>query len=104
MTIAITGATGHLGRLVVNKLKDKVAASDIVALARSPQKAEDLGVMVCEADYEKPETRERARAGVDTLLLISSSEIGKRATQQHNVIEAAKKAGVKRIVYMSLLH
>ena len=103
MTIAITGATGQLGRLVVNKLKDKVATSGIVALARSPQKAEDLGVTVREADYEKPETLERALSGVDTLLLVSSSEVGKRGTQHHNVIEAAKKAGVRRIVYTSLL-
>ena len=104
MTNAITGATGQLGRLVIGKLKDKVAASDVVALARKPEKAADLGVTVREADYEKPETLERALAGVDTLLLVSSSEVGKRAAQHRNVIEAAKKAGVKRIVYTSLLH
>jgi NAD(P)H dehydrogenase (quinone) len=104
MTIAITGATGQLGRLVVNKLKDKVPAADIVTLARSTAKAADLGVAAREADYDKPETLDRALAGVDTLLLISSSEVGKRAAQHHNVIEAAKRAGVKRIVYTSLLH
>lgn len=102
--IAITGATGQLGRLVVEKLKANVPASEIVALARSAAKAADLGVTAREADYDKPETLERALAGVDTLLLISSSEVGKRATQHHNVIEAAKKAGVRRIVYTSLLH
>jgi len=102
--IAITGATGQLGRLVVNKLKEKVAASDIVALARSTAKAADLGVAAREADYDKPETLESALSGVDTLLLISSSEVGQRATQHHNVIAAAKKSGVKRIVYTSLLH
>jgi NAD(P)H dehydrogenase (quinone) len=104
MTIAITGATGQLGRLVVGKLKDKVPADEIVALARTPQKADDLGVAVREADYDRPETLERALAGVDTLLLVSSSEVGKRAAQHRNVIKAAKKAGVKRIVYTSLLH
>ena len=57
-----------------------------------------------EADYAKPETLGSALAGVDTLLLISASEIGRRAAQHRNVIEAAKKAGVKRIVYTSLLH
>jgi NAD(P)H dehydrogenase (quinone) len=102
--IAITGATGQLGRLVVEKLKDKVPASDIVALARSTARAADLGVAAREADYERPGTLESALSGVDTLLLISSSEVGKRAAQHHNVIEAAKKAGVKRIVYTSLLH
>jgi NAD(P)H dehydrogenase (quinone) len=99
MTIAITGATGQLGRVVVAKLKGKVPAVDIVALARSPAKAADLGVTVREADYAKPETLASALAGEDTLLLISSSEIGRRAAQHRNIIEVAKKAGVKRIVY-----
>ncbi|HYE14945.1 MAG TPA: SDR family oxidoreductase, partial [Pyrinomonadaceae bacterium] len=102
--IAITGATGQLGRLVVEKLKDKISASDIVALARSPQKAADLGVAAREADYDRPETLGRALEGIETLLLISSNEVGKRAAQHHAVIEAAKKAGVKRVVYTSLLH
>lgn len=104
MIIAITGATGKLGRLVVKKLKENVSNSEIVVLARSPEKAQDLGVTAREADYDQPETLDKALAGVDTLLLISSNEVGKRAAQHHNVIEAAKKAGVKRIVYTSLLH
>ena len=69
MKIAITGATGQLGRLVINKLKDNLSASDIIALARSPQNASELGVEVREADYGKPETLDDALAGVDTLLL-----------------------------------
>lgn len=104
MTIAITGATGQLGRLVVNKLKSKVSADDIVALARSPKKTANLGVTVREADYDKTRTLDQALVGVDTLLLISASEIGKRAAQHRNVIAAAKKAGVKWMVYTSLLH
>ena len=102
--IGVTGATGQLGRLVVNGLKARVPASDIVALARTPAKAENLGVAVREADYGTPETLDRAFAGIDTLLLISSNEVGRRTTQHRNVIEAAKKAGVKWIVYTSLLH
>lgn len=104
MGIAITGSTGQLGRLVVERMKNEVGADDLIALARSPKKAEDLGVAVREADYEKPETLGPALSGIDTLLLISSSEIGKRAAQHHNVIEAAKGAKVGRIVYTSLLH
>ncbi len=104
MTIAITGAAGQLGRLVVNKLKEKVSPAEIVALARTVTKGSDLGATVREADYEKPETLEQALSGVDTLLLISSSEVGKRAAQHGNVIKAAKNTGVKRIVYTSLLH
>ncbi len=104
MTIAITGATGQLGRLVIEKLKQKLPAGDIVALARKPEKAAELGVSARAADYADPETLPAALAGIDTLLLISSSEVGQRAVQHGNVIDAAKKAGVKRIVYTSLLH
>jgi NAD(P)H dehydrogenase (quinone) len=71
---------------------------------RSPAKASDLGVSAREADYSKPEILDQALAGVNTLLLISSSEVGRRAVQHHNVITAAKNQGVKRIVYTSLLH
>lgn len=104
MMIAITGATGQLGRLVVNKLRSKVPADHVVALVRTPAKAADLGVVAREADYNKPDTLERALAGVETLLLISSNEIGQRSVQHRNAIEAAKKAGVQWIVYTSLLH
>ncbi|PRY06404.1 NAD(P)H dehydrogenase (quinone) [Pontibacter ummariensis] len=104
MKIGVTGATGQLGRLVVSKLKEKESADNIVALARSPQKAADLGVEAREADYDKPETLERALEGVDRLLLISASEVEKRTGQHKNVIEAAKKAGVKQITYTSILH
>ncbi|WP_454758436.1 SDR family oxidoreductase [Caulobacter segnis] len=103
MTIAITGATGQLGRLVVEHLKTLVPAGDIVALARDPAKATDLGVTVRAADYAKPETLSAALAGVDTLLLISSDAVGQRVAQHRNVIEAAKAAGVKRIAYTSIL-
>lgn len=103
MTIGITGATGQLGRLVVEKLKGRVPAGDIRAIVRSAAKAADLGVPTREADYTKPDTLVAALSGVDTLLLISSSEIGQRAVQHQNVIDAAKKAGVTWIVYTSLL-
>lgn len=103
MTIAITGATGQLGRLVIDKLKGKLPADQIVALARSPEKAADLGVAARIFDYDGPETLSAALAGVDTLLLISSSEVGKREAQHTAVVEAAKQAGIGRIVYTSLL-
>ena len=104
MTIAITRANGQLGRLVVAELKTRLPADELVALARSPGKAEGLGIQVRQADYEVPVTLASALAGVDTLLLISSSEVGRRTPQHRNVIEAAKQAGVKHIVYTSVLH
>jgi NAD(P)H dehydrogenase (quinone) len=103
MTIAVTGSTGQLGRLVVEKLKARAPAGEIVALARDPAKAADLGVAVRVADYAKPETLAPALAGVDTLLLISSDAVGQRVDQHAAVIAAAKAAGVKRIAYTSIL-
>ena len=104
MTIAITGATGQLGRLVVPHLKARVPAAELVALVRTPAKATDLGIAARHADYGRPETLGRALTGVDTLLLVSSSEVGRRTAQHRNVIEAASRAGVRRVVYTSLLH
>ena len=104
MKIAVTGATGQLGRLVVEQLKSRTSADNIVALVRTPEKALDLGVNARDFDYNQTEGLEEALNGVDTLLLISGSEVGQRATQHSNVIEAAKKAGIKWIVYTSLLH
>ncbi|AIA73206.1 conserved hypothetical protein [Pectobacterium atrosepticum SCRI1043] len=105
--IAITGASGQLGRLVIAQLLEKVPASDIVALVRDVNKVADLsakGVQVKAADYNQPEALAFALQGVDKVLLISSSEVGQRAAQHRNVIEAAVKAGVKLVAYTSLLH
>ncbi len=103
--IAVTGSTGHLGRLAIAALLDRgVPASDIVALARDTGKAADLSVPVREADYDRPETLAAALDGVDTLLLISSSAVGQRARQHRAVIDAAKEAGVEFIAYTSILH
>jgi NAD(P)H dehydrogenase (quinone) len=104
MKIAITGASGQLGRLIIERLRAKVPASDIVALVRTPSKAADLGVEVREADYTRPDTLDKALAGVNTLLMISGSEIGQRVAQHRNIIDAAKNAGVKHVVYTSVLH
>lgn len=103
MKTGITGATGQLGRLVVTELKKRTAAENIVALVRTPAKANDLAVEVREFDYNQSETLTGSLAGIDQLLLISGNEIGQRKTQHEHVIEAAKEAGVKHIVYTSLL-
>lgn len=104
MNIAITAATGQLGRLVITGLRARLPAERLVALARTPAKATDLGVPVREADYDRPGTLEPALAGIDTLLMISGSEVGRRVPQHRNVIDAARHAGVRHIVYTSLLH
>ena len=104
MTIAVTGATGRLGRLVIDRLKARVPGSVLVALVRSPARATDLGVEAREADYDRPDTLERAFTGVDVMLLVSGNETGRRVAQHRHVIDAAKRARVKRIVYTSALH
>ena len=105
--IAITGATGQLGQLVIEQLLNTVPANQIVAIVRNPAKAEALsqqGITVRQGDYADESTMTSALKGVEKLLLISSSEVGQRATQHQNVINAAKAAGVKFIAYTSLLH
>lgn len=101
MTIAVTGATGHLGRLAISALKSRNAA--IVALARDPAKAADLGVPTRAFDYTAPAGHAAALAGIDTLVLISSNDFNDRAGQHKAVIAAAKAAGVGRIIYTSIL-
>ena len=104
--IVVTGATGHLGRLVIAALLKKVPASGIVAAVRNMEKARDiaaLGVQVRYADYNQPATWDDALKGADKVLLISSSEVGQRAKQHRSVIDAAKRAGVKLLAYTSVL-
>jgi NAD(P)H dehydrogenase (quinone) len=104
--IAVTGATGHLGRLVIAALLRKVPASGIVAAVRNAEKARDiaaLGVHVRQADYNQPPAWDIALKGVDKVLLISSSEIGQRAKQHRSVIDAARRTGVKLLAYTSVL-
>lgn len=105
--IAITGASGQLGRLVIESLLKQVPASQIIALARKPDSLSDFaakGVQVRQADYTQPASLASALVGVEKLLLISSSEVGQRLVQHQNVVDAAKKAGVKLLAYTSLLH
>jgi NAD(P)H dehydrogenase (quinone) len=103
MTIAITGATGQLGGLIIKDLVSRVNAQDVVALARNPEKASELGVAHRHFDYDQPETLAPALKGVETLLLISGSDIGRRVAQHTAVIDAAQAEGVGHIVYTSLL-
>lgn len=104
--IAVTGATGQLGQLVIKHLLKKSAAEQIVALVRNVEKAKslkELGVQIRQANYTKQETLVSALSGIKKLLLISSSEVGQRIVQHKNVIDAAKKSDIELIAYTSLL-
>ena len=104
---AVTGATGQLGRLVIEALLKTIPADRIVAAVRNPAKANDLaerGVIVREADYSRPDTLRSALAGVEKLLLISSTEVSGRLPRHRAVIDAARAASVSLIAYTSMLH
>ncbi|HET6703450.1 SDR family oxidoreductase [Amycolatopsis sp.] len=102
--IVVTGATGHLGKLVVEGLLEKLPADQVVAAVRTPEKAADLaerGVEVRRADYADPESLVTAFKGADKVLLVSSSEVGQRVAQHQAVVDAAKEAGAGHLVYTS---
>lgn len=104
--IAVTGANGQLGRLVVNQLLKKVSPDLVVAAVRSPEKAADLralGVKLRQADYDDSTSLREAFEGVENVLLISSTVPGQRLRQHKAVIDAAREAGVKLIAYTSML-
>ncbi|MBD0839030.1 MULTISPECIES: SDR family oxidoreductase [unclassified Streptomyces] len=105
MSIVVTGATGHLGRHVIEQLLEKVPAEQITAVVRTPEKAADLaakGVQLAVADYNAPETFDGLLAAGDKVLLISGNEFDKGRPAQHQVvIDAAKAAGVALLAYTS---
>lgn len=108
MRIAVTGATGHLGGLVIESLLNKnVEASDIVAIVRNEEKAKGLaarGINIAVAAYDDEAALKSALNDVDRLVFVSASEVGKRVEQHSNIIAAAKEAGVSFIAYTSLLN
>lgn len=108
MQIAVTGATGHLGGLVIESLLTRgVAPGDITAIVRNESKAAALaekGVHLGVAAYEDEAALTAALQGVDRLVLVSGSEVGQRLAQHTNIINAAKDTGVQFIAYTSLLH
>lgn len=104
--LLITGATGQLGGLIIDNLLQKNSTLKLAALARSEEKAQALrakGVEVRLGSYYEPATLDNAFKGVNTLLLISGSELNDRVGQHRNAIEAAKRAGVGHILYTSIV-
>lgn len=106
MSIVVTGATGQLGRLIIESLLGRgVPADQVVAVGRDIDRLADLagrGVVTVRADYDDPESLQAAFAGADKLMFVSGSEVGRRVVQHGNVVTAAKQAGVGLIVYTSI--
>ncbi|MEU4340220.1 SDR family oxidoreductase [Nocardia sp. NPDC023852] len=104
MTVAVTGASGQLGRLVVEALV-REGSTPVVAIVRDPRKIADLvehGVDVRKADYDDVAALDKALDGVDRVLLVSGNEFGARVAQHTNVIRAAERAGVELLAYTSI--
>ncbi|NDW05101.1 SDR family oxidoreductase [Jiella pacifica] len=105
--ILVTGASGNIGRMTLKHLSKRVPANDIVGLARDPDKAADLaagGIEIRKGDYLDREGLVRAFEGIDKVMLVSTHAFTDRNTQHQNVIEAAKQAGVRHVVYMPIIH
>ncbi|MBC8110911.1 MAG: SDR family oxidoreductase [Verrucomicrobia bacterium] len=104
MKILVTGATGHLGSAVIETLLKKIPAQQIAVLVRKTEKQLELqakGLHAHLGNYDDPDSLEKAMNGVDIVLLISSTDEGDRMQQHRNVVDTAKKAGVKSIAYTS---
>ncbi|WP_446218145.1 SDR family oxidoreductase [Micromonospora sp. IBHARD004] len=106
MSIVVTGATGQLGRLIIESLLSRgVPADQIVAVGRDTDRLADLagrGVVTQLADYDDAESLQAAFAGAEKLMFVSGSEVGRRVVQHGNVVTAAKEAGVEQVVYTSI--
>jgi NAD(P)H dehydrogenase (quinone) len=105
MKIAVTGATGQFGNLVLDRALE-AAHANLVGIARNPEKAARLaarGIELRRGDYSDPQTLIPELADVNRLLLVSGTDLGKRVAQHRAVIEAAKAAGVELVVYTSVL-
>lgn len=104
MKVLITGASGRLGRATVEHLLSHVDAGDLILTTRTPESLADyaeLGACIREADFGRPETLEKAFAGAERMLLISTDALGQREPQHRAAIEAAVTAGVAFIAYTS---
>ena len=105
--ILVTGATGHLGKAVTSFLLQKTEAENIRLLVRDAAKAEDFrskGVEIALGDYNDHGSLVQAFKDIDKLYLVSGTDIENRSAQQENVINAAKEAGVKHVIYTSVQH
>lgn len=101
--IAVTAASGQLGSQIVKATIEIVGRDGVIGLARSPGKAESLDIEIRPGDYDSPSDLGGSLMGIDTLLLVSGMDAPEKRIDQHrNVIEAAKKAGVGKLVYTSV--
>jgi NAD(P)H dehydrogenase (quinone) len=102
MSVAVTGASGHLGRRVTELLLDRLDPSEVVAITRRPEALSDLAADVRRGDFDDPATLVAAFSGVERVLLISADVVGRRVAQHRSAIDAAAVAGVSHVAYTSI--
>ncbi|NNL53986.1 MAG: SDR family oxidoreductase [Woeseia sp.] len=103
MKVAVTAASGQLGRQIVKATRTLLTSANVIGLARTPDKANDLSVEIRAGDYNDKAALEASLQSVDTLLLVSGMDDPEKRIEQHrNVINAAKNSNVKKIVYTSI--
>jgi NAD(P)H dehydrogenase (quinone) len=106
MSLVVTGAAGHLGRLVAEQLLERVAPEHLVLVTRTPEALREFrarGVEVRYGDFDEPASLHDAFAGGDRMLLISTDAIGRRVTQHRAAINAAAAAGIDHVVFTSIV-
>ena len=104
MKIAVTAASGQLGRTIINQLIPEHGTQNIVGIARNPSKAENLGVAVRKGDYKSKKDFEKALKGIDTVMIVSGMDAPDKRIEQHrNIFYAAKEANVRKLVYSSII-
>ncbi|WP_272010407.1 NAD(P)H-binding protein [Roseovarius sp. ZX-A-9] len=104
MTYAVTAVSGQLGRAIAEKLKALPQGRPVIGLARTPGKVSGLGIELRPGDYDQPEQLQTSLKGVDALVIVSGMAPPEERIQQHrNVIDAARAAGVQKLVYTSII-
>jgi len=104
MKVAVTTASGQLGSAIVKQLIKEIGKENITGIARTPEKAQHLGIEIRKGDYNEKADFDKAFKGIDVVLIVSGMDHPDNRIGQHrNVINAAKEAGVKKIVYTSII-
>lgn len=104
MKVAVTAASGNLGSAIIKQLVSEIGKENVIGIARTPEKAKHLGVQIKKGDYNNKSDFDEALKGVDLVLIVSGMDHpDKRIDQHRNIIDAAKDAGVRKLVYTSII-
>ncbi len=104
MKVAVTAVSGQLGSAIAQQLISKIGKENVVGTARTTSKAEHLGITLMPGDYNSKSDFVTAFSGIDAVLILSGMDAPeKRVVQHRNIIHGAREAGVRKIVYTSIV-